>query len=139
MIPRNDNHATPFDYPTEILSDELEEIVARRVQEIIWDARNEIVVIIISEILSQKNAALTAAAIAYAAGMPILGGASQVEIAKKFGVTKQAFSRRVTEISKRLALDPSRGMRSEESRKTFKEKQLCRTKSQLQRAIQSLK
>lgn len=139
MDPHSNLAHEGFIYPAEALSRELEELVEERVRRVVWDVRNEVARAILGLILEHKNPSLTAAAIAYAAGMEINGGLSQVQIAQKFGVTKQAFSRRVTEISKHLSLNPSRGMRSVDSRETFKEKQLCRKKSKLHLAIASLK
>lgn len=92
-----------------------------------------------AEILAHVNPELTVRAIAFAAGMELNEGRSEVEIAAAFGISKQAFSRRVTEISNALNLPPSRAMRSGTARETFRKKQLCKPKSQTQRAMESLK
>lgn len=50
---------------------------------------------------------------------------SEVDIARKHGVTKAAISKTVVQIAERYDLPPARGMRSVESRKTFSETQKC--------------
>lgn len=139
----NPHGSVEFEYPEEKLSPEIESIVAERVKDRLEDSQRHValntITRVLVEILSHADPGLTAAAIAYAGGLPILEGKSEVDLAKRFGVTKQAFSRRVTEISKQFGLTPSRGMRSETARETFEKKQLCRPKSKLQLAMQSLK
>jgi AraC-like DNA-binding protein len=128
-----------FDYPAPEFGEEIQAEIARRVAEELSELRCDAVTALLAEILESKNAEMTVAAIAFAAGLPLLCGASQVELAARFKVTKQAFSRRVTEVSRRLGLRPSRAMRSESARETFRRKQLCKPKSKLSQALASLK
>lgn len=50
---------------------------------------------------------------------------SEIEIAAKHRVTKQAISKMVVHITEIFNLPPARGMRSLESRETFSKKQKC--------------
>lgn len=126
-----------FIYP-DLLPKELKELVAERAEERMRDELYRVVCFIVREILDHANPAMTAAAIGFACGLPLLEGASEVELAKRFGVTKQAFSRRVTNLGKGLALSPSRAMRSEKARETFHTIQKCKPKTKLQSALLSL-
>ena len=135
----NPHGSVEFEYPEEKLSPALEAVVAERVAQQGFFLITTALTRVFAEILAHNDPALTTAAIAYAGGMPILGGLSEVQLAARFKVTKQAFSRRVTEVSKQLSIAPSRGMRSEIARETFEEKQLCKPKTSLQLAIQSLR
>lgn len=67
---------------------------------------------LIAMIVDSKRPRLQAQAIAYAVGMAVNGGMSGAQIAKRNGVTKQAFTQLVSSISRRLGLRKTRTQRS---------------------------
>lgn len=62
---------------------------------------------------------------------------SEQEIGKMFGVTKAAVSKRVVNLCEILMIPHSRGMRSDEARKTFSKVQKCNYKKRQETKLKS--
>lgn len=112
------------------LDAELEEIVNRRVDEEVAGAVWRAITAYTLEILHHKNPKVTVTAFAFAAGLYLNEGKSVTELAGELGITKQALDKRITNICKQLGLPPSRGMKSEKARDTYRKIQIQRTQSQ---------
>lgn len=110
--------------PDEILADklspELQAILDRRLSAeqatITWEAVTRFAI----AVMAHKNPKLTVTAFAFAAGLYVLEGKSVTELAKELGVTKQALSKRAVLITQELGLPPSRGMKSEQARESYR-------------------
>lgn len=84
---------------------------------------NRIVRRVIIEILEAKNARLTTECIAFVTGVGFLGN-SETDIAKKFNITRAAVSKRCVELCDKLGLPPSRAMKSEAARESYRKSRL---------------
>lgn len=104
----------------EKLGKELQEIVDRRVSKEVAAAVWEAVTRFAIETSQHKNPQLTLAAFCFAAGLYLNQGISETALAKKLEVSRQAFSKRVVEFTKLIGLPPSRGMKSELARESYK-------------------
>jgi DNA-binding phage protein len=78
----------------------------------------EAIIRIISEILGGGNAALTAECLALATGVAY-AGASESAIAKKFGITRAAVSKRCIEICERVGVKNHRAMRTDRACRAY--------------------
>jgi hypothetical protein len=81
---------------------------------------------LVADLISEGNARLTVECLAVALGLSAYNGESMTEIAKRHGITRAAVSKRCVDITERLNLPPSRAMRSELARKTYRRSQLKR-------------
>lgn len=81
---------------------------------------------LVADLLSEGNTRLTLECLAVALGLSAYNGESMTEIAKRHGITRAAVSKRCVDITERLNLTPSRAMRSEMARKTYRHSQLKR-------------
>lgn len=114
-----------FDYrAAESVMPELREFVQEEVKqninEAVWEGISRFAV----EVMNAPDPKLTVKSFAFAAGLYVLEGKSQTDIAKECGVTRAAVSRRVVHITEALGLPPSRGMKSEQSREVYRRKRL---------------
>lgn len=75
-------------------------------------------------IRTQSRPALACDCLAAAFGMHISEGRTMEELASPHGVTKQAFSKRTVRLCRELGVEPSVLMRSEDSRESYRLKQL---------------
>lgn len=78
---------------------------------------------LLGEVLTQKNARLTLECLAVACGLTTLQGESMTSIAKRHGISRAAVSKRCVDITEKLSLPPSRAMRSEAARKSYRQAQ----------------
>lgn len=83
----------------------------------------EMVTRVLAELMDADNAALQAECLAFALGLNVGGGKCQTEIAKKYKVGKAAVSKRCIRIRETFGLPPSRGMKSEEARASYADRQ----------------
>lgn len=81
---------------------------------------------LVADLISEDNTRLTLECLAVALGLSAYNGESMTEIAKRHGITRAAVSKRCVDITERLNLTPSRAMRSEMARKTYRHSQLKR-------------
>jgi hypothetical protein len=80
----------------------------------------------VADLISEGNTRLTVECLAVALGLCAYNGESMTSIAKRHGVTRAAVSKRCVDITRQLNLPPSRAMRSEKARKTYRNSQLKR-------------
>jgi len=80
----------------------------------LWDVLRRL----LGELLNQKNAKLTIECLAVVSGIGFMGD-SMTEIARRNGVTRAAVSKRCVELTEKLGLPPSRGMRSLTARMSY--------------------
>jgi len=92
------------------------EDVRREVGELVWSK----LVIVFSEIMDHEKARLTLDALAHAGGLYLRMGISATELAKRHGISKEAFCKRVETLRLRLGLPVSRAMKSEAAREKYK-------------------
>lgn len=71
------------------------------------------------EIIESKNARLSGECLALVTGIAYLG-ISETTISEKFHISRSAVSKRCVELCQKLGLPPSRSMKSEEARKTYR-------------------
>jgi hypothetical protein len=74
----------------------------------------------VADLISEGNTRLTVECLAVALGLSAYNGESMTSIAKRHGVTRAAVSKRCVDITQQLNLPPSRAMRSEKARKTYR-------------------
>ena len=79
---------------------------------------------LVADLVSEGNMRLTMECLALALGLSAYNGESMTEIAKRHGISRAAVSKRCVDITERLNLPPSRGMRSEMARKIYRRSQL---------------
>lgn len=84
----------------------------------------------VADLISEGNTRLTVECLAVALGLSAYNGESMTSIAKRHGVTRAAVSKRCVDITRQLNLPPSRAMRSEKARKTYRRSQLKRYRTQ---------
>ncbi len=84
---------------------------------------------LVADVISEGNARLTVECLAVALGLSAYNGESMTEIAKRHGISRAAVSKRCVDITEKLNLPPSRAMRSEMARKTYRRSQLKRYRS----------
>lgn len=92
------------------------EDVRREIGEMVWAK----LVIVFAEIMDHEKARLTLDALAHAGGLYLRMGISATELAKRHGISKEAFCKRVETLRLRLGLPVSRAMKSEAARETYK-------------------
>ena len=85
---------------------------------------------LVADVLSEGNARLTMECLSVALGLSAYDGESMTEIAKRYGVTRAAVSKRCVDITQRLNLLPSRAMRTELARQIYRTSQLKRNRSE---------
>ena len=83
------------------------------------DERADVLASFCAHVRGCANPVLAFDAICYATGVSSLEGQSGVELAKKHGVTKQAFSKIAVEWCETFGLQPSRSMKSKAARKVY--------------------
>ena len=83
----------------------------------------------VADLISEGNTRLTVECLAVALGLSAYNGESMTSIAKRHGVTRAAVSKRCVDITTQLNLPPSRAMRSEKARNTYRRSQLKRHSS----------
>lgn len=86
----------------------------------------EVLRVFVADLISTGNTRLTVECLAVALGLSAYNGDSMTAIAKRHGVTRAAVSKRCVDITTQLNLPPSRAMRSEKARKTYRNSQLKR-------------
>ena len=84
---------------------------------------------LVADVISEGNARLTVECLAIALGLSAYNGESMTEIAKRHGISRAAVSKRCVDIVERLNLPPSRAMRTEMARNTYRRSQLKRNHS----------
>ena len=89
----------------------------------------EVLRIFVADLVAAGNTRLTVECLAVALGLSAYNGESMTVIAKRHGVTRAAVSKRCVDITTQLDLPPSRAMRSEKARKTYRNSQLKRNRS----------
>lgn len=97
----------------------IQHFVARDEWQLVTDTVRRMLILV----TTQSNPALACQALAVAMGFHIGEGRSLEEIAKPFGITKQALSKRAIRYCEELGLPPSPLMRSEASRESYRTKQ----------------
>ena len=85
---------------------------------------------LVADILSEDNTRLTMDCLAIALGLRVYAGDSMTKIAKRYGITRAAVSKRCVDITERLKLPPSRAMRSETARRTYRNSQIKRYRTE---------
>ena len=80
----------------------------------VWDILRRL----IGYLLGQRNAQLSLECLALVSGVSFLGD-SQSEIARRHGVTRAAVSKRCVEMTRKLAVMPSRAMRTLTARDAY--------------------
>lgn len=75
---------------------------------------------LVADVISEANARLTIECLAVALGLSAYNGESMTEIATRYGISRAAVSKRCVDITERLNLLPSRAMRSEKARTTYR-------------------
>ena len=83
----------------------------------------------VADLISEGNTRLTVECLAVALGLSAYNGESMTAIAKRHGVTRAAVSKRCVDITRQLNLPPSRAMRTEKARNTYRRSQLKRYRS----------
>jgi hypothetical protein len=86
----------------------------------------EVLRVFVADLIAAGNTRLTVECLAVALGLSAYNGESMTTIAKRHGVTRAAVSKRCVDITTQLNLPPSRAMRSEKARKTYRNSQLKR-------------
>ena len=81
---------------------------------------------LVADLISEDNTRLTLDCLSIALGLRVYSGDSMTLIAKRYGVTRAAVSKRCVDIVERLKLPPSRAMRSETARRIYRNSQLKR-------------
>ena len=74
----------------------------------------------VADLISEDNTRLTLDCLSIALGLRVYSGDSMTLIAKRYGVTRAAVSKRCVDIVERLKLPPSRAMRSETARRIYR-------------------
>ena len=90
----------------------------------VWDILRRL----IGYLLGQRNAQLSLECLALVSGVSFLGD-SQSEIARRHGVTRAAVSKRCVEMTRKLAVMPSRAMRTLTARDAYALARLIRLTS----------
>ncbi|MBN8457319.1 MAG: hypothetical protein J0M04_05710 [Verrucomicrobia bacterium] len=85
---------------------------------------------LVADILSEDNTRLTMDCLAIALGLRVYAGDSMTKIAKRHGISRAAVSKRCVDITERLKLPPSRAMRSETARRTYRNSQIKRYRTE---------
>jgi hypothetical protein len=98
--------------PTESIIREAEEILEERADAIRAEAINRV----LEFIITAENPALEAHRIALAGGLGLILGINGSDVAKKFGITKQAVQQGVDRFCKEVGLRKTRAMRDEDAR-----------------------
>lgn len=81
---------------------------------------------LVADILCEGNARLTLDCVSIALGLAAYQGESMTDVANRHGVTRAAVSKRCVDIVEKLGLPPSRAMKSESARRTYRRAQLQR-------------
>ena len=81
---------------------------------------------LVADIIYEDNTRLTIDCLSIALGLRVYEGDSMTLVARRHGITRAAVSKRCVDIVKRLKLPPSRAMRSETARRTYRNSQLKR-------------
>lgn len=87
----------------------------------------EILVRILTEIHAHPNPRLYIDCLSFAFGLHLRGGLSQTSIADDYGVTKGSPSKITVSICDMFGIPPSRGMKPEAARESYRERQLGKT------------
>lgn len=75
---------------------------------------------LVADLLCESNARLSIECVAIATGLSAYQGETMTDVARRHGITRAAVSKRCVDIVERLGLPPSRAMRSEQARKTYR-------------------
>lgn len=78
---------------------------------------------LVGELLSKDNVRLSVECLALTTGIAYLGD-SMTDIARRYGVTRAAVSKRCVEFTDALGLAPSRAMRSTEARQSYRRRRI---------------
>lgn len=78
---------------------------------------------LVGELLGQDNVRLSVECLALATGISYTGD-SMTDIARRYGVTRAAVSKRCVEFTEALGLPPSRAMRSTKARQSYRRRRL---------------
>jgi hypothetical protein len=85
---------------------------------------------LVADIIYEDNTRLTIDCLSIALGLRVYEGDSMTKIAKRHGISRAAVSKRCVDITERLKLPPSRAMRSENARKTYRNSQIKRYRTE---------
>lgn len=89
---------------------------------------NEAIAGVISYIVDAKKPELAAEHLAWISGMRLREGTSAIELARKHGISKQAFSQGAIKLAKALGLKPARAMWREKSKALIRSRHYKRRK-----------
>ena len=78
---------------------------------------------LVGELLGQDNVRLSVECLALATGISYMGD-SMTDIARRYGVTRAAVSKRCVEFTDALGLAPSRAMRSTKARQSYRRRRM---------------
>lgn len=132
---------TPHEALDDKLDAELQSIVDRKVSQEVASAVWEAVTRFALETAQHRNPQATLAAIAFASGLYVEQGLSLTDLAEKLSgghpaghpqhITKQALSKRIVKFTQQVGLPPSRGMKSEAARESYRKAHTKTSKSKL--------
>ena len=94
----------------------LTEYVESQLSERIWEAIAQV----LSNIVDSPNPRKTADLYACATGLRLRQGITLTDLAKKYGVSKQALDKQLVQLCEKLDLKPPRLMKSQLSRKSYR-------------------
>ncbi|MEQ1862777.1 MAG: hypothetical protein ABMA13_22885 [Chthoniobacteraceae bacterium] len=86
----------------------------------------EMVTRVLAELIDAANPRLQAKCLAYVLGLNLNGGKSETEIAREEGVKKATVSKRCIRIREAFGLPPSRGMKQDRARASYRVRQTGR-------------
>lgn len=128
-----------FDFDSvDALEDRIREVLARggSVREVVGELIeaeanervNEAIAGVISYIVDAQKPRLVAEHLAWISGMRLREGRSGTELARKHGISKEAFSQGAIKLAQALGLKPARAMRSEMSKALIRSRHYKRRK-----------
>lgn len=86
----------------------------------------EMVTRVLAELIDAANPRLQAKCLAYVLGLNLTGGKSETQIAREEGVKKATVSKRCIRIREAFGLPPSRGMKADSARQSYRDRQTGR-------------
>jgi hypothetical protein len=136
MVARNGNGAADHDMADSPLASHTPAIAAlvdheeQQPETHSMGSATEILRRLVADIIYEDNTRLTIDCLSIALGMRVYEGDSMTKIAKRHGISRAAVSKRCVDITERLKLPPSRAMRSENARKTYRNSQIKRYRTE---------
>lgn len=119
VLVQDETYLDDFEELNDKLDGELKEILERRISkveaQIVW----ETVCKFAAEMRKHENPAMTLDCFCFAAGLYIIDGKTQTQLAKEHGVKRATISKRVVQISKEFNFPPVNGMKSKAARESY--------------------